>query len=76
MDHARGCVSVRNEKIYAIPLEKGVKIFSPQLKNKYMSGRPGDYLAVSCEDIHDIYVVKKEVFDESFESCKAKEDKI
>ena len=66
-DYARSCISVRDEKIYAMPLERGVKVFSPQLKNKYMPGKVGDYLAVRCEDHHDIYVVARDIFMKAYE---------
>lgn len=69
-DYARGCISVRDEKIYATPLDRGVKVFSPQMKNKYMTGRAGDYLAVRYEDRHDIFVVPREIFPEAFDLLK------
>ncbi len=66
-DYAMGCISVRDENIYAMPLERGVKVFVPQWKNKYMTGKVGDYLAVRCEDYHDIFVVAREIFLKAYE---------
>ena len=66
-DHARGCVPTGEVFIYAKPLEKGVKVFTAWDKQKYMLGRPGDYLAVRCNDLHDIYVVEKDIFARSYD---------
>lgn len=66
-DYARLCVPVREEHIYARPIEKGVKVFPEWEKEHYMLGRPGDYLAVSREDLHDIYVVERKQFEKNYE---------
>ncbi len=65
-DYARMCVSSKEQQIYARPLEKGVKVFAPREKNRYMLGEPGDYLAVSKEDVSDIFVVERELFGETY----------
>lgn len=66
-DYAKVCISSGGAPIYAKPLEKGVKVFTPWYKGHYMLGRPGDYLAVRCDDLHDVYVVEKDVFSKSYE---------
>jgi len=66
-DYARICTPTEEVCIYARPLEKGVKIFTEWNKEKYMLGRPGDYLAVRRDDLHNIYVVEKDVFAESYD---------
>lgn len=66
-DYAKVCISSGGAPIYAMPLEKGVKVFTPWYKGNYMLGRPGDYLAVRCDDLHDVYVVEKDVFSKSYE---------
>ena len=71
-DYAKVCVPTGEVKIYAKPLEKGVKIFTTWDKNKYMLGREGDYLAVRCDDLHDVYVVEKDIFEESYDELLAK----
>lgn len=65
-DYAEMCVPKENSLIYARPLEKGVKVFTSLDKTKYMPGEPGDYLAVSGDDLSDIYVVEKGHFGESY----------
>lgn len=65
-DYAHVCVPTGEVHIHARPLEKGVKVFTEWDKSKYMLGRPGDYLAVRCDDRHDIYVVEKDIFARSY----------
>ncbi len=65
-DHAGVCISAEREKVYARELTKGVKVFPVKDKNKYMLGQPGDYLAVDSADLHDVFVVEKDVFHKSY----------
>lgn len=62
MDFAGTCVSVGDSEIYAKKLEKPVKVFSIWDEQKYMLGKIGDYLVVNAEDLHDVYIVDREVF--------------
>lgn len=66
-DYAGVCVSTENVKIYARELTKGVKVFSARDKDRYMLGRPGDYLAARCDDLQDIYVVERDIFEISYD---------
>ena len=69
-DYAKVCIPTGEVHIYAKPLEKGVKIFTAWDKSKYMLGRPGDYLAVRCDDPHDIYVVERDLFLKSYDKMQ------
>lgn len=66
-DYAGVCVPTGKVRIYARELDRGVKVFTAWDKGKYMLGRPGDYLAVRCEDLHDVYVVERDIFDKSYD---------
>lgn len=66
---AKTCVTTGEVHIYAKPLEKGIKVFTEWDREKYMLGRPGDFLAVRCDDKHDIYVVEKDIFYKTYEKC-------
>lgn len=66
-DYARVCVPTGEIKIYAKPLQKGVKVFTAWDREKYMLGRPGDYLAVRCDDLNDVYVVEQDIFSKTYE---------
>ncbi len=66
-DYANVCIPTGEVKICAKPLERGVKIFTSWDKDKYMMGRPGDYLTVRCDDLQDIHVVEKDIFANSYD---------
>ncbi|MCH5341753.1 MAG: DHH family phosphoesterase [Acetatifactor sp.] len=66
-DFAGVCEPTGTVRIYARELDRGVKVFTAWDKGKYMLGKPGDYLAVRCDDLHDVYVVEKGIFDKSYD---------
>ena len=66
-DYARACVPTGQVHIHARELTRGVKVFTAWDKSKYMLGKPGDFLAVRCEDRHDIYVVERDIFGKTYE---------
>ena len=47
-----------------------VKVFTSWDEEKYMLGREGDYLAVRCNDMHDIFVVEKDIFHKTYDPAK------
>lgn len=61
-DYARKCIPTGDVSIYAKPLEKGVKVFASWDRENYMLGKPGDWLAVRSDNIHEIYVVERDLF--------------
>jgi phosphoesterase RecJ-like protein len=65
--HAKKCVSTGESYIYAKPLTKTTKIFTQWDKDTYMLGKPGDYLVARSDDLHDIYIIKKSIFHETYE---------
>lgn len=65
-DYAKVCVPSGSVSIYAAPLLRGVKVFTAWDKEKYMLGRPGDYLAVRSDDLHDVYVVEQKIFSKTY----------
>ena len=62
MSHAQAMISHGGGLIYAQPLDHCVKIFTQWDEEKYYLGNVGDYIAVSAEDEHDIYIIKKSLF--------------
>lgn len=67
IDYAHYCISTGETHIHAKKLEKTVKVFTNWDQEKYMLGKPGDYIAVRCDDIHDIYVVEKNIFHKTYD---------
>ena len=65
--HADACIPTSNTSIYARPIENMVKVFTAWDKEKYAVGKQGDYLAVRCDDMHDIYIVEKDIFGKTYE---------
>ncbi|HKM04245.1 MAG TPA: DHH family phosphoesterase [Lachnospiraceae bacterium] len=66
IDYAHFCISTGEVIIHAKVLDKTIKVFPNWDEEKYMLGKPGDYIAVRCDDIHDIYVVEKDVFSKTY----------
>lgn len=65
--YAGVCVHTGETYINARPLTKRIKVFTVWDEEKYMLGKPGDYLAVRCDDAHDIYVVEQDIFAMTYE---------
>ena len=67
VDYARICVPTGTVRIYVKQLEKGVKVFVEWEKEKYMLGKPGDYLAVRSDDLHDVYIIEQDIFSKTYD---------
>lgn len=66
-DYAGVCVPKGETHIHAEQLTGIVKVFTAWDREKYMLGRPGDFLAVRCDDQSDIYVVERDIFYKTYE---------
>lgn len=66
-DYAESCVAKGITHIHARPINQRIKVFTSWDEEKYMLGLPGDYLAVRCDDKHDIYIVEKDIFAKTYE---------
>lgn len=69
-DKARICYPQRNVRIYATQLQGRTKIFQGSEESNYFLGRKGDYMAVREDDIRDIYVIQREIFESTYEEAK------
>ncbi len=65
-DKARVCYPQRNVRIYAVQLQGRTKIFQGSEEGNYFLGRQGDYMAVREDDIRDIYVIQREIFESTY----------
>ncbi len=63
---AKSCVAGGGEGIYARALDHRVKIFTTWDPDKYYLGIPGDYMAVRCDDLSDIYIIAKDIFEKTY----------
>lgn len=66
LPHAKSCISTGGSEIYAKPLQHSAKVFTLWDEEKYMMGKLGDYLAVRKDDLQDIYIIRKDIFSETY----------
>ncbi len=66
LQYAKICIPRREPVVYARPLKKSAKIFTLWDEDKYLLGNPGDYLVVRSENLSDIYVIDKDVFEKTY----------
>ena len=64
---AKTCISIGGEGIYVRELKERLKVFTAWDREKYYLGRPGDYLAVRADDTSDFYIIKREIFEKTYE---------
>ncbi len=68
--YARSCMPTGETLIYAKPIDKQMKIFTAWDTVNYMLGKPGDYMAIRMDDLHDIYIIEQEIFKKTYEVCE------
>lgn len=66
LPYARQCMGKKEALVCARVLTKPVKIFSKWNYEGYMYGDAGDYICYAPGDNHDVYVVKKEIFEATY----------
>ena len=62
MKYMKTCVATGQSTVLAKELEKNVKVFTSWDETKYYRGLKGDFLVVREDDLHDIYVVRRDIF--------------
>lgn len=70
-EKAQICYPQKSVKIYAEQLQGRTKIFQGKGTGDYFLGRAGDYMAIRVDDIRDIYIIQKEIFEQTYEACEA-----
>jgi len=63
---AKSCESTNDIKIFATKLKKTTKLFPYWDSEKYMLGQKGDFLVVSQDDCHDIFIIDKTTFRKTY----------
>jgi phosphoglycolate phosphatase len=61
------CVPCSEAPIYAAQLTRNTKIFTEFMPSGYVYGKAGDYLAVKCDDVNDVYVIQDYIFRQTYE---------
>ena len=67
MPVAKQCSAASGARILARPLLKPTKVFNRWNYEGYMSGKPGDMLCYSETDIQDVYIIRKEIFQNTYQ---------
>lgn len=67
LPYISSCISKGGDSIYARELDHRVKVFTTWDRDKYYLGKEGDYLAVRCDDLSDVYVIAKDIFKSTYE---------
>ncbi len=62
MKYMKTCVALHDALPISKELEKNVKVFTSWDETKYYRGLKGDFLVVREDDLHDIYVVRRDIF--------------
>jgi phosphoglycolate phosphatase len=68
LTYAKPCLSLGTAYIHAVPIQRSTKVFTMWNQDGYMSGSPGDYLAVRADDHNDVYIIQKDIFQQSYEA--------
>ena len=61
------CFPKRDKGIYAKQLDRRTKVFPADGDGDYFLGRPGDYMAVRVDDLSDIYIIRRDIFGQTYE---------
>ncbi|MBQ8821924.1 MAG: DHH family phosphoesterase [Lachnospiraceae bacterium] len=67
--YAKSCISTGGSLIYASTLDHLTKVFTAWDEEKYMLGRPGDYLAIRKDDLQDVYIIRRDIFSETYQKA-------
>ncbi|MBO5623567.1 MAG: recombinase RecJ, partial [Butyrivibrio sp.] len=70
MPEAKGCISTGEINVYAKKLTSFTKVFPYWDSDSYMIGQKGDYIAVSADDPHDIFIIEKAFFKKTYNVTK------
>ena len=66
LQYASSCVATDNKIVRAIRLGKHTKVFTNWDTDKYFSGEPSDWLVANDDDHSDCYIVKRDIFADSY----------
>ncbi len=66
LPYAKSCIAKGGSGIYARELDHRVKVFTTWDKDKYYLGTAGDYLAVRTDDLSDVYVIARSIFNKTY----------
>jgi phosphoglycolate phosphatase len=65
--YIQACTALDRAEIYGQRLERDTRVFNSWAPDGYLSGSPGDYIAIRSDDLHDVYVIRGDIFDKTYE---------
>ncbi|MCL2048664.1 MAG: DHH family phosphoesterase [Defluviitaleaceae bacterium] len=65
--YMKSCVPTGNNPIYAAELECNTKVFNDWNPDGYMFGKKGDFLAIRCDDVNDVYIIRGDIFYKTYD---------
>ncbi|PHV70950.1 recombinase RecJ [Sporanaerobium hydrogeniformans] len=65
-EHTYKCRTKGESYVFAKALTKGAKLFTWWDRQRYIYGKPGDYLIVIKDNLRDIDIINKEVFEKRY----------
>ena len=68
-EYLRGCKASGNSEILAVKLNNFTKLYSLWDQEHYMYGNIGDYLAHPANDENDLYIIRGDIFAQTYEDC-------
>ena len=68
--YLKHCVCLSEAPIFAAPLTRNTKVFTEWNTNGYMYGETGDFLAIKCDDLNDVYIIQDYIFEKTYESFR------
>jgi phosphoglycolate phosphatase len=69
-NEAKKCISKGDVQIFAKPVTRATKVFTKWDKDTYMLAKPGDYLVARKDNLHDIYIISKDIFSRIYEEIR------
>lgn len=66
-DKAKLCYPLKGNGIFARKLTVRTKVFGNYGNGDYFLGNAGDYLAIRCDDLSDIYIIQNKIFVDTYE---------
>ncbi|QFJ53804.1 DHH family phosphoesterase [Pseudobutyrivibrio xylanivorans] len=66
----KSCVYIGNGDIYAKEISRRTKVFTKWSPENYCLGRPGDYFVVSGQNLSNVYILDRELFNKTYEKEK------
>ena len=64
------CVSGEEALIWGREISKSTKVFNSWNSDGYMLGEAGDILAVRADDYKDVYIIRRDIFDLTYEKTE------